>query len=741
LTLAWCGVALLLVACAGDTPGSSNNNSQLIPCQDESDCPSGWTCTGNVCVQPHQTDGGVDAASQGSINVYPDPVQFGNAPLHADTVREVTVANAGEGDLTVTNIRVLENDDLVEYFANPSGDVQLVIPPAGSEIIQVTLHPEDGELDIAELQVTSDDPVDSVVTVRLTTEYKGDPTLEVCVLSEVADPEPFVDCDLDPGTQTPLLDYGVVGFGTPVSRVVAIRNAADGNAPLLVDGATVTSLTPAIENEFSVRLFEYDTDGVTEIDLTPPLWLSAGDPGQLLEPDVVYAEVTFGANVDGVVDNTQLVIDTNDPGGDDVPISAAVSGCPTDYWDLNGDPADGCEYHCVYQGAEQCASGADDNCNGQQDEEGAQGCVIYYLDNDGDGYGLTADNRCLCAPDLAGNYDAVNAGECDDANNAIHPGAAEVCDGVDNDCDPATTEDFGTTTCGLGICLHTVDNCLSGVPQSCDPLQGQMTEVCDGVDNDCDGDVDEMLQTDVNNCGTCGNTCTNAHGTTACVNGACTPICSGFWEDCSDPDDGCETATNTANDCGGCGIPCSLANASESCNTGSCLITSCDFGWCDADTTASSGCEENLEPAIACPGGAINIGSVNGDNASSSTNYSDFGEKWLVLYVAEANSDPLSCNSLSVRIDLSPPAGTDYDLFVYCDNCTSSQQSSQAGGSASESVTMAWEEDCLFGFPTGSETGRNVYIRVEHWSANTCAPWSLTATGYVSYSSYTCSTL
>jgi hypothetical protein len=52
---------------------------------------------------------------------------------------------------------------------------------------------------------------------------------------------------------------------------------------------------------------------------------------------------------------------------------------------------------------------------------------------------------------------------------------------------------LGSTSCGLGICNHTVQNCLNGVPQTCNPFQGQGTETCDGFDKDCDGSTDEDM--------------------------------------------------------------------------------------------------------------------------------------------------------------------------------------------------------------------------------------------------------
>ena len=98
------------------------------------------------------------------------------------------------------------------------------------------------------------------------------------------------------------------------------------------------------------------------------------------------------------------------------------------------------------------------------------------------------------------------ADDCDDGNAAINPGATEVCDGVDNDCDGEIDEDVTTTWYqdadgdGFGDSDVTADACEkpSGyVPtgNDCDDDEAEAfpgnTEVCDGIDNDCDGEVDE----------------------------------------------------------------------------------------------------------------------------------------------------------------------------------------------------------------------------------------------------------
>ena len=88
---------------------------------------------------------------------------------------------------------------------------------------------------------------------------------------------------------------------------------------------------------------------------------------------------------------------------------------------------------------------------------------------------------------------AERAGDCDDSSSAINPDAKERCNGFDDDCDGEIDEELGETTCGLGVCQHTVPNCKDGQPQVCDPMEGAGPEVCgDSKDNNCDGEVDEV---------------------------------------------------------------------------------------------------------------------------------------------------------------------------------------------------------------------------------------------------------
>jgi hypothetical protein len=83
---------------------------------------------------------------------------------------------------------------------------------------------------------------------------------------------------------------------------------------------------------------------------------------------------------------------------------------------------------------ERCATtGVDDDCDGTANEQGASGCVAYFVDSDGDTYGTTS-GVCACA--AGGGYTALNNTDCNDANAGISPGDSEICNtSIDEDCD------------------------------------------------------------------------------------------------------------------------------------------------------------------------------------------------------------------------------------------------------------------------------------------------------------------
>ncbi|MDP2315278.1 MAG: MopE-related protein [Pseudomonadota bacterium] len=92
----------------------------------------------------------------------------------------------------------------------------------------------------------------------------------------------------------------------------------------------------------------------------------------------------------------------------------------------------------VFPGADELCNGLDDDCDSEVDE-GTY--TAWYADADGDGFGDPAAPAQGCEnPGLP-----VDGDDCDDADITVHPGAAEVCDGVDQDCDGEIDEGVGNT--------------------------------------------------------------------------------------------------------------------------------------------------------------------------------------------------------------------------------------------------------------------------------------------------------
>ena len=162
----------------------------------------------------------------------------------------------------------------------------------------------------------------------------------------------------------------------------------------------------------------------------------------------------------------------------------------------------------AWPGAEEVCDGADNDCDGTVDEPDATDASTWYADSDGDGYGDASDAQIACSQPSGHGADDT---DCDDGDAAINPGAGELCNGVDDDCDGLLDEDdpdiTGTSTWytdgdgdGFGDAGSTTVACSqpSGtVADDSDCADGDATvnpdaiELCDAVDNDCDGTVDE----------------------------------------------------------------------------------------------------------------------------------------------------------------------------------------------------------------------------------------------------------
>ena len=152
----------------------------------------------------------------------------------------------------------------------------------------------------------------------------------------------------------------------------------------------------------------------------------------------------------------------------------------------------------IHVGAQEACNGIDDDCDGLTDEIDALGCTPYYLDADSDGQGTdSVPPSCLCFPDPGTLYTAFGWGDCDDLSATTYVGAEELCNGVDDDCDGATDEwlpDYNLD--GEADCVDDDDD-GDGVVDTldCAPLDHTITpgavEVCNGKDDNCLEGADE----------------------------------------------------------------------------------------------------------------------------------------------------------------------------------------------------------------------------------------------------------
>ena len=153
--------------------------------------------------------------------------------------------------------------------------------------------------------------------------------------------------------------------------------------------------------------------------------------------------------------------------------------------------------------SETC-DGVDNNCDGRIDEEVL---ITVFPDADGDGYGRTDEAISGC--DGVSGY-VEDGGDCDDTNATIHPGAIELCDDIDHDCsgDPDDVPEdvvftyyldedgdgFGAdgTSTGMGDCVPPDGYVITDGDCNDDDgsIHPEAVEICDEVDNDCDGEVD-----------------------------------------------------------------------------------------------------------------------------------------------------------------------------------------------------------------------------------------------------------
>jgi hypothetical protein len=173
--------------------------------------------------------------------------------------------------------------------------------------------------------------------------------------------------------------------------------------------------------------------------------------------------------------------------------------------------------------------------------------------------------------------------------------AAEVCDGIDNDCDGQSDEGLSPISCGTGACARTVAACLNGQSQTCTP-GNSAAEVCDGIDNDCDGQRDEGLSPISCGTGACVRTvaaCVNGQSQTCTAGMPSTERCDGIDNDCDgQTDEDSLPATCGIGDCTRT-VPTCVAGIPRSCSPGAPMAETCD----GRDNDCNGAIDDEIAPA------------------------------------------------------------------------------------------------------------------------------------------------
>ena len=290
-------------------------------------------------------------------------------------------------------------------------------------------------------------------------------------------------------------------------------------------------------------------------------------------------------------------------------VSQGHSICDGGHWSLcfNARPPE-----------QETCDGLDNDCNGVVDDN-AVDAQPYYCDRDKDDHIATDAKAVVTCPsnlkDCPGGvwrtFESVENlhDDCDDTDPNRFTGKLEICDGVDNDCDPehlvdeireddggiidlkktyyrdADGDGFGDPHRTKHVCPQQLDGYVE-IAGDCDDTRKGVhptaLETCNGVDDDCDGVIDDPPLSDT----------PQMPGTTfACMNGQWgIVLCPSSVLDCDhDYSNGCETDGTTLANCHACNTGCAFSCGATGCdeivsisagNSHTCAVTTAGVAAC-----------------------------------------------------------------------------------------------------------------------------------------------------------------
>jgi len=217
----------------------------------------------------------------------------------------------------------------------------------------------------------------------------------------------------------------------------------------------------------------------------------------------------------------------------------------------------------TYPGGIEICNSFDDDCDGMEDEGLFH--ILYFLDADGDGFGDPSFSEGLC-PQYVPDYTYSLVGtDCNDFDPAVNPGTTELCNGVDDNCNNQIDEGLlstyyaDTDVDGYGDAGSSVQACSQPAGYLTDntdcndsnaAVNPGATEVCNGIDDNCNNQIDEGLtftnyyvdtDGDGYGAGTATNACsqpagyvttnTDCNNSNAAVNPGTTESCNTAYDD------------------------------------------------------------------------------------------------------------------------------------------------------------------------------------------------------------------